>query len=67
MPNLSIKTAMVQGWQGVQTIPRVVTYDADLDELVFYPVAELEQLRNETLYQGAVTLNQVNPRQSYFC
>jgi len=49
----------LQGWQGVQTIPRVVTYDADLNELVFYPVVELEQLRRELLYQGNVTLNQV--------
>lgn len=54
---------LVQGWQGVQTIPRVVTYDADLDELVFYPVAEIDQLRNEILYQGTVTLNQVSPGQ----
>lgn len=49
----------LQGWQGVQTMPRVVTYDAELDELVFYPVIEVEQLRQETLYQGSVTLDQV--------
>ncbi len=49
----------LQGWQGVQTIPRVVAYDAVLNELVFYPVVELEQLRRELLYQGSVTLNQV--------
>ena len=49
----------MQGWQGVQIIPRVVTYDADLDELVFYPIVEVEQLRTETLYIGNVTLNQV--------
>ena len=52
--------AALQGWQGVQTIPRVVTYDAGLDELVFYPVVEVEQLREETLYDGTVTLDQVS-------
>ncbi len=49
----------MQGWQGVQTIPRVVTYDPELNELVFYPTVEVEQLREELLYQGSVTLNQV--------
>ncbi len=48
-----------QGWQGVQTIPRVVTYDPELNELLFYPIVEVEQLRREVLYQGSVTLNQV--------
>ncbi|KAL3134801.1 hypothetical protein ABBQ32_007784 [Trebouxia sp. C0010 RCD-2024] len=48
------------GWQGVQTIPRVVTYDAALDELVFYPIVEVEQLRQETLYQGNITLDQAH-------
>lgn len=49
----------LQGWQGVQTIPRVVTYDAELNELVFYPIVEVEQLRREVLYQGSIALNQV--------
>lgn len=49
----------MQGWQGVQTIPRVVTYDAKLNELVFYPIVEAEQLRRELLYKSSVTLNQV--------
>ncbi|DBB18751.1 hypothetical protein WJX82_009075 [Trebouxia sp. C0006] len=49
------------GWQGVQTIPRVVTYDPELNELVFYPTVEVEQLREELLYQGSVTLNQTTP------
>lgn len=43
----------------MQTVPRVVTYDAELNELVFYPIVEVEQLRREVLYQGSVTLNQV--------
>lgn len=50
----------LQGWQGVQTIPRSVTYDAELDELLFYPIVEVEQLRQEVLYQDNVTLNQVS-------
>lgn len=37
-----------------------MTYDADLDELVFYPIVEIEQLRTELLYQGNVSLNQVS-------
>lgn len=49
------------GWQGVQTIPRVVTYDAKLNELVFYPIVEAEQLRRELLYKSSVTLNQAKP------
>lgn len=49
----------LQGWQGVQTIPRVVTYVAELDELVLYPIGEVEQLRLQTLYQGNITLDQV--------
>ena len=49
----------LQGWQGVQTIPRTITYDAELDELLFYPVVEVEQLRQEALYEGNVTLDQV--------
>ena len=36
-----------------------MTYDAELNELVFYPVEEVQKLRNETLYQDTVTLNQV--------
>lgn len=50
----------MQGWQGVQTIPRSITYDAELDELLFYPVVEVEQLRQELLYRDNVTLNQVS-------
>ena len=50
----------LQGWQGVQTIPRVVTYDASLNELVLYPIAEVERLRVGTLYMGQVTLDQVS-------
>ena len=49
----------LQGWHGVQTIPRTITYDAELDELLFYPVVEVEQLRQEALYEGNVTLDQV--------
>ena len=50
----------LQGWQGVQTIPRVVTYDAGLNELVFYPIEEVEQLHSEELYMGQVALDQVS-------
>ena len=59
IPHPSLRSILLQDWQGVQTIPRVVTYDADLDELVFYPIVEVELLRTEVLYQNNVTLNQV--------
>ena len=36
-----------------------MTFDVDLDEVVFYPIVEVERLRSEVLYSGNVTLNQV--------
>ena len=57
--HFKLRLIALQGWQGVQTIPRSVTYDADADELLFYPVVEIEQLRQEVLYQDNVTLDQV--------
>lgn len=36
----------VQLFQGAQTIPRLVTFDPVIYELVFFPVPEVEVLRN---------------------
>jgi hypothetical protein len=37
-----------RGWQGIQTLPAVVTVDDDLPALRVYPIPELEGLRNQT-------------------
>ena len=36
------------GWDGVSSVTREVTYDPDIERLVFYPVKELEGLRDPT-------------------
>lgn len=38
-----------RGWQSLQSLPRVVTYNADLQSLDIQPIPELAQLRNATL------------------
>ena len=50
------RKALLQGWQGVQTIPREVTYDGDSATLLFYPIEEVSLLRNDSLYSGTANL-----------
>ena len=50
----------MQNWQGAQSIPRDITYDAELNELVFYPIVEIEQLRGQRLYMGNATFRSVS-------
>ncbi|KAI3424966.1 hypothetical protein D9Q98_008347 [Chlorella vulgaris] len=40
------------GWQGAQVLPRVVTYDADTQQLLLNPVEAAASLRQERLYSG---------------
>ena len=50
-----------QGWQGVQTLPRVITLDYDTPALLMAPVAEVESLRvARVLQQQAATLDGPN-------
>jgi hypothetical protein len=44
--------AVRQGWQGAQTLPREVTYDAAAASLLLNPVAEVERLRQRQLFDG---------------
>lgn len=37
--------AGAQGWQGVQTLPRVVSLDFDVPAMIMAPPAEVESLR----------------------
>ena len=50
-----MSTAGAQGWQGVQTLPRVVTLDYDTPAMIMAPPVEIESLRLAQLYdtQGA--------------
>lgn len=50
----------LQNWQGAQSIPRDITYDSELNELVFYPIVEVEQLRGQALYMGNATFSTVS-------
>ena len=36
----------MQGYQGAQTLARLVTYDSEIQELVFYPTEESKRLRS---------------------
>ena len=54
--HLDVSGAALQGWQGVHTIPREVTYDEDSATLLFYPIEEVSLLRNDTLYSGTANL-----------
>lgn len=42
--------AGAQGWQGVQTLPRVVTVDYDTPAMIMTPPVEIESLRLAQLY-----------------
>lgn len=42
------------GWQGAQTLPREITYDADSRALLLNPVRETERLRQGVLFEGSV-------------
>ncbi len=44
--------AGAQGWQGVQTLPRVVTLDHDTPAMIMAPPAEIEGLRLAQLYDA---------------
>lgn len=54
----------LQNWQGAQSIPRDITYDAELNELLFYPIVEIDQLRGQLLYNGSVTFGMVRLRKT---
>jgi hypothetical protein len=56
----------VQGWQGVQTIPRVVTFDPVIYEMTFYPVQEVEQLRMGNV-SNTTTVSALNATVSWCC
>ncbi|ONK57454.1 uncharacterized protein A4U43_C09F680 [Asparagus officinalis] len=38
---------VAKGWSGIQTVPRVVTLDTNMKQLVQWPVQELESLRGK--------------------
>lgn len=44
----SAAEAAARGWQGVQTLPRVVEYDVETNRLLFSPLPELQALRRGT-------------------
>jgi hypothetical protein len=44
------------GWQGAQTLPRVITYDPEAQALLFNPASELEALRQGALAGDTFTL-----------
>lgn len=50
-----MSAAGAQGWQGVQTLPRVVSLDYDTPAMIMAPPAEIESLRLAQLFdaQGA--------------
>ncbi|KAK9835357.1 hypothetical protein WJX81_004418 [Elliptochloris bilobata] len=52
------------GWQGVQTLPRVVTLDYDTPAMIMAPVAEIESLRMAQLFdaQGIALSGRDNTR-----
>ena len=48
----AVVTSGVQGWQGVQTLPRVVSLDYDTPAMIMVPPAEVESLRLAQLYDA---------------
>lgn len=57
-----------QGWQGAQTIPREVTWDAAASALLLNPVAEVALLRGSQLYaQDGVDLTGHNTSETVRC
>lgn len=53
----SASVSVLQGWQGMLTAIREITYDAESASLLLYPIKELSQLRGRTLYDGTETLH----------
>eukprot|EP01112_Ceratiomyxa_fruticulosa_P017510 TRINITY_DN5467_c0_g1_i1.p1 TRINITY_DN5467_c0_g1~~TRINITY_DN5467_c0_g1_i1.p1 ORF type:complete len:563 (-),score=82.60 TRINITY_DN5467_c0_g1_i1:43-1731(-) len=54
--------ATARGWSGMQSLPRVVTFDADTNSLVMNPIPELQSLRGQqTSFSNLVVSNKNIP------